>query len=1117
MLNIYKASAGSGKTHVLTGEYISEAFASQAPDKISTDSSEIFNDTAAFSRILAVTFTNKAAGEMKERILRELENLSKNSQSVYVEDICKKYPQFTPQKVSLRAKQILSAVLHNYSDFNLKTIDSFVQRILRAFCYDININSGFSTQTDESVVLTDLIDMLFKLSDEDISLRNQLLLMAEKNVKDGQNWDFRAQVEEVAKLIFTERFKDLEKIQAEMPEDEKKDYFKKSLELVNLIYSDYLEKAEDISKRAAEEIENISNLYGINSTKEFGRDVEICCNFLTKKLDGAAVSKTVQKMIESDNWLTKKPTLIQKDSVPVLQKKLIPLLEEAVSLIENSALDFITAKIIRKDFYAFMLIGDIARLLPEYRKENRTIMISDGPAFLNSVIAGNDAPFIFERVGNKFDHIFIDEFQDTSLFQWNCFKPLIENALAQGFNNMIVGDVKQSVYRFRGGDWSLLNSGVQSQIGKESINIKTLDVNWRSKKNIVNFNDAVFSKAVRMLENFSGEELDFSLLEDIYSDSYQNLPQNKDRSGGKTQVVFIPVKGKKKSESENDENDEEHLENENLLIPDLPASEFQTKALNRMANEIDSLLKLGVKPKKICVLVRKKTEAALIVKFLLQYQRQVSGAEGYDVISGDSLYIANSLPVKLVVNTMKYILNPEDCFAKAEMMRTYCLVNSLDIQDDEIFKAVNAEKSFMPEGFDRISETYSDLPLFDLVEKIIAFYSLERFSGDAEYLRTFEDCVLSFTQMYSSDLNRFVDWWDKTGVKTAVQPSESQDAVNVMTVHKSKGLDFSIQFVPFCDWDMEETSGLRSNYIWVKCPEQSKFKSLPILPVKYSKDLLKSYFKDYYLEEKRNMYVDSLNLLYVALTRAVDQLHIYAPYSQDKQKISTVGDLLYMCINQDDVAETKNPVIKLSDYYDQDSKTLLIDENHKIELDGFKIKSKGFELSSYKNSPWEEKIAVKSNFADFFIKQNPFLQEKINYGLFMHDVFSRIEYQEDYPEVLSEMKFQGRITEAQQKELSLKLEEAFKNPQVKSWFSKTWTKVYTESALLTLEGAIRIPDRVLSNENDTVVIDFKFGSEHEQYKEQILEYAALLKQMGFPNVKSYLYYVEQSKIVEFSQ
>jgi len=1114
-LNIYKASAGSGKTYRLAGNYIVDSFGRKPPSRTGSSLYEAFKDTMAFARILAVTFTNKAAGEMKQRILEEFDRLASGEESGHIAEIIKRYPQYSEAQVRERARNIRSAILHNYSDFNLRTIDSFVQRVVRAFCYDINVSTGFSTQTDQNMVLNDLIDILLKKSDDDAELREQFLSMAEKNVRDGSNWDFRNEIRLLAQLIFTEQFSQMEDFQRDMDEDTKRGYYKASLELVNHYYQDFEEKAKEIASKAKDYFDSLPFAgSGINQS------IDRLQNFLVNNIQECKVNSTMQKLYNGEGWQTKKPKDIEKELVPEIREKTEPWLHEAVELIENCGTDYLTAKAIRRDFYAFMLLGDLARLMPEYRKENRMMLVSDATAFLNKIVEGNDAPFIYERVGNKFDHVYIDEFQDTSEFQWNNFRPLIENSLAQGYDNMIVGDVKQAIYRFRGGDWTLLNTKVEQQIGEENISQHTLDVNWRSRRNIVQFNDAIFQKSVAMLGKYDQDGLDMNDLARIYSDSFQKLPPDKDRTGGKVKLIFMETPDKKKDGEENADEPNEHLQElQGKLITMDGLKDFEVMALNTMALEIDSLLKSGVKARKICILVRKGVQGNKCVNFLMQYQQMVEGAQRYDIVSSDALYICNSLTVTVLANAMKYINNNDDIIAKVEMMRAHCILSQIPISDDGIMKAAASDelsKKILPEGFDDIRNSYSDLPLYDLCEKIISCFGLYRFDGDTEYLRTFEDCVLNFTKTYSSDLNRFVQWWNESGVRTAIQPSDNQDAVTVMTVHKSKGLDFSIQFIPFCDWKMEDYNNQQANYIWAKCKSGTPFSKLPIVPLRYGSALGNTHFAESYIEEKRNMMVDSLNLLYVALTRAVDELHIYCPKPKDGKKdtkISTVADLLYYDVTCD-LPDQDPKLADLKSHYNEEISMMLMDEHHSLEPGRKHKEYKDFSMKPFQNAPWENKLAVLSHSSDFFIQNSPFLQDRINHGLLMHDVMSRIEYRENAPEALQDMIYQGRITEAQREELSKLLDSAFEIPQVARWFSHEWQQVINERALLTTDGNIRIPDRVLVGDGETVVIDFKFGKERPEYRDQISEYASLLGKMGMKNVKAYLYYVEDARIVE---
>ncbi len=1112
-LKIYKASAGSGKTHILAGNYLLSAFDSGSPVQYG-DVYKAFSGDMAFSRILAVTFTNKAAGEMKTRIIKELDKLITGEKSDYIKDLRAKYPKLTEEAVRAKAAKIRSAVLHNYSMFNLRTIDSFVNRIVRAFCYDINVNSGFRIETDENVVVADLCDMLYQQLDNDSQLREQLLQLSRQNVDEGKNWDFRSQITNLAKLIFTENFKKLEDFASLKDDYQRKEYFAQAAKKIIDIYDSYVSLSKSIAKRATDIFTKIFNDY--NSTPgELFKDVKTIYNFLTVKLLSTnykdldiASTKTFTKILNNpDGYLAKsKPTAIQKALAPVLFAQINPLLQEYNELYTNQFSNFVTAAVVRSDFYAFALLGDLAALLPQYRQDNQMMLVSDATAFLNEIVKDNDAPFIYERTGNKFDHIFIDEFQDTSEFQWQNFRPLIENTIAQGFDDMIVGDVKQSIYRFRGGDWTLLNSEVERSIGSENILFKTLDSNWRSRKNIVDFNNAVFANSVTVLEQHSDDEdLNFELLHQIYADSFQNLPQNQDRKGGNVKVKFFekPKKEKSKSSDTDTDSDEED-------------ESFDVTVLTAMAQDIDALLKQRYPAKKICVLIRKKAEAEKVVNFLLSYMNQAEDAEKYQVISADSLYIANSEPVKVAINAIKLVVNSEDSIAKAKLLQSYAKLSAQDITDDDIFKAVSNDAKaadILPDGFKNLATDYASLPLFDLCEKIISEFELYKYTGETEYLRTFEDTVLDFSRVHSSDVSRFVKWWDESGCKVSIQPSDNQNAVTVMTVHKSKGLDFGAVFMPFCNWKMEDVVNTSPTYIWVAPPEESDFGFLPMLPVRYSSALKHSVFRDYYHLEKRNMYVDALNILYVAFTRAVDELYVYSP-KPSGDKIKNVGDLLYFCINQS-IASDEGKIIGLSSYFNEDTLQLTLNTDHQVLTPGFKENAKKFEIRQFKNLDWNQKLSIKYNADDFFAKSNPFIQERINYGSFMHDVMSRIETAADLPIVLQQLKDQGRITEQQKEELRQKIETAFEIPEVKRWFSPVWKQIITETALLTLDGRIRIPDRVMVSDTETVIIDFKFGGHHPEYHDQIKEYAALLSSMKtplYPNVSAYLFYVETNEI-----
>ena len=1092
-LNIYRASAGSGKTFTLASEFIISAF----------------DNEKSFSRILAVTFTNKAAGEMKERILGALDDLVENgSKSGFYPQIINHYPSFSEQAVVERAKNIRAEILHNYSDFHVNTIDSFVQRIVRAFCYDININSGFRTETDEDSVISELTDRLFQNIDNNKQLHDQLLGIAQRNIDEGKNWDFREEIHNISKLIFSEKFAVLENDKRLKDEDTRKEFFAAALGVVESVYKNFFNQLKDIKIEA----ENVFKKFPDIS----GKNLLILKKYLTqgivdKDLKNIKPKVTIVEMGNGiDSWYNKNVKKQQENYMPQIFSHLNPLLQRALGLIDEYWREFITAKAIRENFYVFSLLCDIAALMPEYRQENRMMLVSDATLFLNRIISGNDAPFIYERVGTKYDRIFIDEFQDTSEFQWLNFKPLVDNTLALGYDDMIVGDVKQAIYRWRGGDWTLLNKKVEQQIGSEYVSLKTLDTNWRSKKNIVDFNNAIFSSVVAMLSDQLSVISDRTkehadVLKKIYSDFYQKIPsgQEDNKKGGKVSLKFFEKVKNTESESEGDLS--------------------ENAALQCLAQEIDAMLKSNkYKAKDICVLVRTKKDGAMVVNYLLDYMLNNSEAKKYEVISGESLFIANSEPVKVLSNAMEYISTGNQ-MSFVLMVRAYANLTGRFFTDDQIFKAAGGDGDFpegmLPDGFDNITESYGVLPLYDLTEKLIEYFKLSDYPQHFEYLRTFEDCVLDFTKLYSSDLGKFVDWWKTSGSKTAIQPSENQDAIMVMTVHKSKGLAFRVVFVPFCNWKLSDA---KNSIMWVNPPKNTKFENFTVLPIRVSEILGESYFDREYAAELLNLYVDALNIMYVAFTRAEEELHIYCDelgnkfengYEPEKNKLSNVGQLIYGAVNVYKNPQTTNneSFICLKDYFDEDNLSFVLDTDHNPKLKEEKLEEEFFKPSCLPNCDWESKLSVRFHAPEFFIEKSPFRQEKINFGLFMHELMSKIIVKEDSHRVLDEMKYQGRISDEQKEYLSQKLDEVMSIPQVANWFSTDW-EVKNETALLSGDGNLRIPDRVLFSPTQTVVIDFKFGEKHQEYHNQLHEYSSLLSEMGYPNISSYLFFVESLEI-----
>jgi len=1087
-LQIYKASAGSGKTYLLTENYLKLAF--ETPDN--------------FSKILAVTFTNKAAEEMKSRILEELNNIINFKEKANHFESIKNHLNYKLDiDVLNRAVSVRDNILHNYSLFNVSTIDSFVQKVIRAFSYEMNLNSSYDIELDTQKVINDLTELLYNSISENTHLQNWLIKFAEHKISEGKNWDFRQEINTLSQEIFKEKFQELYFDKFNVDDERKKlDQLKESLFAIK---SSFEKKMTELSEAYSAIIKSS----GINH-ESLGAKFKTISNHFLKKLPERTydnITKTLTESVEGfENWHNK---TAKQDVIDIIQNVYNNLLEIVLKFFEifkkESEL-YYSAENILKNFHSFGILNDIAAFLPEYRNDNNLLLISDTTLLLKKIIGENDTPFIYEKIGNRFKNILIDEFQDTSSFQWENFKPLIINSLSEGLYNLIVGDIKQSIYRWRGGDWKLLLQGVKKDIGASLTEDKTLEINWRSRKNIIKFNNTVFKILPEILQNQYNNDLESidnseilqqltdegykTVLIDAYDKNCQEVPADVEKTGGKVQINFY----------------EKGNEEEILKIPQLINDFIKNENYN---------------PKDIGILVRKNKEAKEIVDLLLDYQSNTPNSEKYQIISSDSLYIGNSISVKLIICVISFIHNKIDELNIAQMVYEYQNIkNKTEIDYNDVFLSVKngTWEEKMPEKFISEIEKLSKKSVFELTEEIIRIFDLQTETDEFIYFRSFQNLISDFSRNRNSDLSEFLRWWDEKGKTKSVQISDKVNAVKVMTIHKSKGLAFNIVIMPFSDWGIDH-SGNIAPLLWTHS-DIKPFNKFEYLPVKYSKGLINTVFRKDYFDEKLFAYTDALNMLYVAFTRAKNELYIFSEYKPDnKGNISNVGQLLYESVNKNTVIEGENckKNINLKQYFDNSKNIFLINQNHtKNIIKKANIESLINDISEskkYPNNNWQEKVKINYSSEGFFIESVEAIEEKVNYGTLMHQIFAEIKTEKDIETSLQKMYFEGYITKEEKADLKEKITIIINKPIVKDWFSTKY-EVRNEEALLTIKGNIRIPDRVLIGKDEVIVIDFKFGKQQEKYKEQISEYKKLIEEVYEQTTKAYIFYVEEDVIVK---
>ncbi len=1085
-LNIYRASAGSGKTYTLTREYL----------KL------VFEEAINYRSILAVTFTNKATDEMKSRILKEIYILSKGEKSPYAKELMT-INQLDKAALQIKAKEILNRLLHDYSRFSVTTIDSFFQKVVRSFTREIGLQMGFNIELDQRKVLNEVVDLLFLDVDEDAQLRSWLSDFAESKIREGKTWNFKNDILEVGTEVFKEDYMNFDQVLIEKLSD--KNFLNAYRKGLKQIKDEFENTLKEIGSRAVYLIEN----QGLSLT-DFSYGKSGFANYFYKLQAGEMVEPGARVLAAIDNpdkWTTAKVSADIKAAVSsAYSSGLGDLLKNAVEYFENeSQLYFSTDKTL-KYIYTLGILTDISKKIKSFTEDENLFLLSDASRLLRSIIGTNDTPFVYEKIGNVYKHFMIDEFQDTSSMQWDNFRPLVGNSLAEDNRSLVVGDVKQSIYRWRNGDWKLLAEQLDVDFKDQGVNGLTLDKNWRSSKNVINFNNALYAIASQALQNDYNADIPPALEERLnverarilnaYADVYQDFPGGDDKCPGYVRANMIEVeKGEKWTE----------------------------KVLEQLPAQIEEIQAKGYRAGDMAILVRNGREGARIANTLMTYRNSGLAKEGvnYNVISNDSLYLKNNSVISFLTHLLRYFIYPEDQINLAYLLQEYRLYLKNETPDnlDDIFaQSEDPEdvfKGLFPHEFVENISFLKRQALFDLVEQLIAIFGLNKRASDFPYLEAFQDLVLSFTRSDSPDLNSFIDYWEERKDKEVISVSDHQDAIRILTIHKSKGLEFKAVLLPFCDWDLDDVK--HTKILWCQ-PELEGFNRVDVLPIRYGSDLKQTIYYKEYFAEKLQAYIDNLNLLYVATTRAEEVLVCYSPLPTG-DKFSKVSHLLYYIFENANTYSDEfgsNKIIHINSYWD--------DENKCFELGVLLTKERVEEsyeevprLLEYPASMLDDRLKLRSHAADYFDFSEAASIDSfapINRGNILHVLFQNIRYAEDLDEALAQLKFEGKLDELQASEVRLMVQDLFSKPQIASWFSKDW-RVINERDVLLGEGNTLRPDRVIVKGDEAIVIDYKFGKNKEKaHIRQVGAYKKLLQQMNYKKVSAFILYGKLDEVVE---
>lgn len=1048
-LVVYKASAGSGKTFTLAVEYI----------KL------LILNPHAYRHILAVTFTNKATAEMKERILEQLYGIciADPDSDSYLNRIIEEIGR-DKEEIRKAAETALGYMLHDYSRFRVETIDSFFQSVMRNLARELELSPNLNIELNNTEVLSDAVDSMIEKLDVTSPTLAWLLDYINERIADDKRWNVSEEIKNFGRNIFDEGY------------IEKGAGLRESLRNPNTIK----EYRRTLKEMETEAIEQMKGFYDQFEGELEGRALSAddlkngskgIGSFFRKLRDGNLGddirNKTVEKcLIEEKEWAAKTNSRYN-DIVSFAASTLIPLLQTAEKYRTKNNRIVNSCRLSMQHLNKVQLLTDIDEEVRLLNRENNRFLLSDTNALLHQLVKDGDSSFVFEKIGTNIRNVMIDEFQDTSRMQWGNFKILLIEGLSQGANSLIVGDVKQSIYRWRNGDWSILNS-LNERINNFPIRTETLKTNRRSESNIIRFNNAIFTAAVNYLNGVYKEQLldDCKPLQSAYADVKQESP--KTEQNGYVKVEFL-------------EPDAEYDYTEQTLIA--------------LGTEVKNLLQSGIRLSDIAILVRKNKSIPRIADY---FDKEMH----YKIVSDEAFRLDASFAICMMVDALRYLSAPENRIAKAQLVTSY-RQQVLGEEEELNSLLLRPVENLLPSAFIERQADLRLMPLYKLLEELFSIFEMNYIQEQDAYLFAFFDAVTDYLQSHSSDLDTFIKYWEDT-LSGKTIPSGEVEGIRIFSIHKSKGLEFHTVLLPFCDWKLENETN--NQLVWC-IPSKEPFNGIDIVPINYSSTMIESIYQDDYLNERLQLWVDNLNLLYVAFTRAEKNLIVWSKKGQR----NTISELLMQALPQ--VAEREN--IAWTEAIPYEYGTLYPSEDEKKKISANKLTRKPIRRPIRMESMRHEIEFRQSNrSADFIagISEEESDDRFINRGRLLHTLFSAIETEADIVPAIDRLVFEGVIgSKEAENEVRQLTAKAFSLPEVQDWYSGEW-RLFNECAIIyKVNGAFqtRRPDRVMMKDNEVVVVDFKFGKPNRKYNKQVRGYMQLLAQMGYSNIKGYLWYVEE--------
>jgi len=1051
-LHVYKSSAGSGKTFTLVKEFLKLCFKTES--------------AFTFSSILAITFTNKATYEMKNRILQALEELSGMSQQEegsVLGNILAHESKLSVEEIQRRSQQILTAILHNYADFNISTIDRFSHRLIRTFAKDLGLSMSFQVQLEETDLLQKVVAQLIDAIGEDKSLTKLLLDFALYKIEAEKSWTIEEDLLDFSKNILNEEaevyLKALRKSSVQDFNNTRNSYIKANLQFEKQI------------KGTAKQAIDLIQQTGVEDQSFAGRS-KISLYF--RKLlsfDTKSIKPTTSLIndIAADKWHSTKCTQEQGEKIDTIKAELLNHYNEVQQQIKEELAEYLSRQEIIKNLHSLSLLNEIEKKFAELKKEEKLLNISDFNKLIAQVVLNEPMPFIYERLGERFQHLMIDEFQDTSVLQYMNLMPLIEDSLARGKENLIVGDAKQAIYRFRGGDVEQFSAmpdyvpaiaeenqlvAMRLQTLRSQYEARSLEVNYRSSKAIVDFNNAFF--------DFVKNEVEVSpKVKTIFEGHQQQLAS--EEVTGFVSISFTKEKGE--------------------------AFQDEMKAL--VLSDVESCLRDGYELKDIAILCRTKKDAVIIAEFLSSKQ--------IEIISSEALLLRNSEEVLFLFNLAKWMLDPALQTAQKGIVEYLFFKEKLEGGLDDNFQNYLSSTASFLKLFTELQLEFNlselkQLSVNELFEALIRIFSLAETYDP--FLQSLQDEAFDFTKSYNSSIAQFIQWWEENQHKISIETPDHLNAISILTIHKSKGLEFPVVIYPFAKQKVEHSGPMRKNYLWAPTLSDQAA-TIPYALVEFNSYLAESSLSNVYYLELEKKEVDLVNDTYVAFTRAGERMYIHAETSSKTSKLLSLPNILDAYIN---------------------AKGIQANEENRFNFGKEELSTKKYSTVKpkievqYISNSWKDKLKVSLE-SQHQWEEVSSTQLQRNYGTFLHNVLAKIKSERDIEAAINSFVLSGELKESDMEALEQKISKLIAINEVRPFFAES-IKVKNEATLLDSNGDFLRPDRVVFMKDYVAVLDYKTGEVNDSYEEQLNTYINTISTTTDLPVRGFILYTEKEKLIE---